>query len=264
VAIDVSGPTSTPLGAVAALLQACDEAFLRGGCTLVNTTAETQAPERSIRIAWSDSEQLAVHIELHVPGRSTPERVRNLSFLQGDNIVERWRSVGLIAGTLADESLVLESKSNSPRPPDPPPHHPLSLSLPAEPRPNLPRPRNATWLDGAFVTGPALSRWQYGATLRGGHAISGPIFTLVGVRYSELPRDSDGLKMRWLTTSVGMGLRQWPAHGWLQVDFRLEILSELAQASALDSATGKVDATGRLACALSWRESIRGVPRWCS
>ena len=229
------------------MLQACDEAFLRGGCALADASAVTPPPQRSIRIAWSDSEQLAVHLELTIPGQIKPERVRDLSFLPGDNIIERWRSVGLVAGTLADESLLFESHSNPPQPPIPPPIHPLSPSLPGTPRPHPPRPRQATWLDGAFTTGPVLSRWQLGGALRGGHALGGALFTLVGVRYSELPRDSDGLKLRWLTTSVGMGLRTWPAPGWLEADFRLEILSELAQASALDSATGNVDASGRLA-----------------
>ncbi len=248
VAIDVSVPNSAPAGAVAALLQACDEAFSRGGCELTSAGVDDPFAKRLVRIQWTDSTQLAVHVELGNSGQLEPQRVRDLAFLPGDSVVERWRSVGLVVGTLADESLLLESGSKPAVLAPKPPLRPTQIaSSPPAPRTNPHRMHQATWLDGAFATGPALSRWQVGAALRGGHALGGPLFTLVGVRYSVLPRDADGVELRWITTSIGLGLRNWPVHGWLEVDFRAELLGGLTQATVSDSTTGNVDAAGRWA-----------------
>jgi hypothetical protein len=166
-----------------------------------------------------------------------------LVFEPDDSVVERWRSVGYVAGTLADESLAAVSQTAPagamapPKPAAPPP-------TPTVPhRPTLP----PTFIDLQLAVGSAPSGWRMGGLLRGAHMLSGPFFGALGVRYAQQPEDSQGLRLEWFVPSVGGGLRASPFEAQLDLDFRVELVAELARARASDPETGHTQTRGRWA-----------------
>jgi hypothetical protein len=238
VSIDVSGPTVGDPRAQYALVQACDEAFSAGRCGLATEAVPAGSAVRHARVRWLDEDQLRVRVELAEHGQA---QRRELEFRTTDSPIERWRAVGLVVGTIADEST---ARSMTAAPPAP------AVSTPTpEPSPRaVPTPLAPpdAWLDATFIGGPALgSSWRFGGSLRTSHRVYGPVFALGSVRYAERPTDARNLQLRWFWPSIGAGGTWRPAMDF-DLQARLELLAELAEATATDG-RGRQDSSKRWA-----------------
>lgn len=249
VSVDVSAVGGGSPDAVAALIEACDLAFSRGTCGTRDNAPGSREPDRRVSIEWADADQLSAHVELRVDANAAPERTRDLEFQRDDSLIERWRSAGYVAGTLADESLT----AAEPPKPSPAPASPVSPAprrarfVPQPPRALVPAPPTLppTWVDLQAIAGPTLSGLRIGALVRGGYTITAPVFATFSFRYSF--RDANGVELSWIVPSIGAGVRTSPVPDRLDLDLRLELIGEAARASASDPQTGRVDADHRWA-----------------
>lgn len=254
VTIDVSATNTGTPDALAALVEACDQAFSLGTCRLLPNEPGDAAPDRAVTIQWSGADALGAHVELRATPTAPAELTRDLTFQPSDGMVERWRSVGYVAGTLADESLASRQGTRERSKPAPAPAPARARSpRPAAPRaiatppaaPTLPR----TWIDAQASASRVLNGWRIGGTVRAGHAIEGPLFGVLGTRYSAGSRDVRGvpLELQWLTPSIGVGWRASPDARHFDFGVRLEVTYELTTASARDARTGTTDSARRWA-----------------
>lgn len=200
--------------AVAALEEACSAAYSRGRC-VVGAPARDEGMRARVR--WQPGESSA---DVAIEGQ--PGRV--LSFSEEDAVMERWRAVGLILGTLARDA---PERRNEP-----------TVRAPVRPRAELPRASSKgvsprSWLSIAALAGPMGSGWRYGGSLRASHAVATPAFGLLGVRYSLRARGEHGVALGFMSASIGAGLR-WPVSGTLDLSPRLELVGELTRATADD------------------------------
>jgi hypothetical protein len=167
-----------------------------------------------------------------------PERTwqsRRMEFRAEDEPMERWRSVGLVIGTLAadytqhpERPRELETPiSASPEPP--PPSRPCGLSV-----------------EGGFVSGVPFNGvpWSVGPFVRGSfRPASLPIGITISLRYEK---DIDrGLDFDLELASGSLGGAARVTLGSVGLQFRLELLRQLIVLSAKDDATGTVETRGR-------------------
>lgn len=229
--LDVSATNTGTPDALAALVEACNQAFSRGTCSLGEAHAQAVAPDRTVVVEWSD--ERTVRVRLVRSHGETEDAARDLEFQPSDSLVERWRSVGYVAGTLADESLAAQARI-TPHAPNPPAKtSPSPKSERTAPPPNSPaRALPHTWIDADFGAGPALRVWRLGGLLRGGHLLAGPWFVTLATRYSRqsVRVAAVPLTLQWFTPSIGMGWREnLPP---LELNLRSEGFYELTRASA--------------------------------
>ncbi len=224
---------ATDLGAAAA--QACSASMHEARCA-VSSGPPADAP--SVRAAVTFDADGSVRI---VVQRGSNSERRALRFRVEDSAVERWRSVGLVVGTLAQG--LLERPSAPPAPTSPPPR-PTPPPPPAIPLPAPP----PVWVDLGALASPALDdgSWKGGPSLRVGYAIAGlPLATIASFRYALRGGDEAGLEVHWLSGGVGLG-GQWSfLADRLWVHVRAELVGQLALAKVDEPFTGRVDEASR-------------------
>jgi hypothetical protein len=104
VAIEIVAPAEAPVLA-RPMLDACSAAVRSGQCEL-STEASTEPRIASATVRWSDPSERSVRIDVTgVAPDTAAVRLRVLAFKDTDDIVERWRSVGLTIATLVGDAL---------------------------------------------------------------------------------------------------------------------------------------------------------------
>lgn len=189
-----------------ALVAACSESVVDGDCVL-GGGAKRPAEARAVAIvSWPDS--TTGHIELGVRRESRVRWiVRDLRFGGDDPPAERWRSVGLVIGTLVGEAEASARVEQLPAPPPAAPR-PTTHVLAAEP----PAPEavaTRAWIGLDAVAGPALDdgSWRFG----GGPTVAvdgplGPLAIVASARYALRPR-SDSVSVDVLALAAGVAAR---------------------------------------------------------
>lgn len=222
--------TASPNASV--LIAACSAAVTDGECKLGPESGETRAV---VIVSW-DAAHSRAHIEIGVPqdGRNRWTN-RDLDFIASDPEPERWKSVGLVIGTLVGqaERERTEPKTTAPAP-TPPPVTPPPAPAPKtdEPPPQTPPP-NRLWLGAELVVGPALDdgSWRFGPGVVGVYDVAPDrVFALTTLRYMVRPADSQDVDARWIGVSLGVGLHHEPARGW-RIEGRAETLLERMDAT---------------------------------
>jgi hypothetical protein len=90
-------------------------------------------------------------------------------------------------------------------------------------------------MSAGALAGPLGSGWRFGGSLRAAQVVLEPAFVLLSMRYAVRPRDAHQVTLGFLAPSIGVGVQLAPAPSF-DLDLRLEILAELARASAIDGA----------------------------
>jgi hypothetical protein len=226
--------SETP-GGESALADACSAALSDGVCVFVPPLGEhTKVAEVAVELGDNEA-----GITVRGPGG---EAVRRIRFAQGDETIERLRSTGLIAGTLAEGLRRAPPQVEPPRKP-----------APVEPAPPVRAPGVVKapptfWLDLAAVAGPALDdgSWKGGPSLRASYTIAGlPISGLVSARYGYRRPDEAELSVHGFSGSVGLGGQLLLLDERLWLHARVELVGELIAAFASDPFTGREDQASR-------------------
>lgn len=205
----------------AALVQACSTAVSDGECRLGQETPDARA---IVIVSWNPEHRRA-HIEIGV-ARSGKDRWsrRELDFSESDPEPERWKAVGLIAGTLVGEAERRQPPAEEPKettPPSPPPVTPRPQPTPppaAHPPPTAsPTPARRAWLGAAFLAGPAFDdgSWRFGPGLVGVVDLPLPrLFAAGSAGYLVRPEDGHDVDARWFVLSLGVGLHHQAGPAW--------------------------------------------------
>ncbi len=227
--------SETP-GGERAVADACSAALSDGVCVF-----EPPADEH-VRIADVAIELGVSEAAIAVRGPGG-EAVRRIRFTPGDEAIERLRSTGLIAGTLAEGLR---------RAPPPPAEMPRKPEAPKPAAPVRAPPVTASpptfWLDLGAVAGPALDdgSWKGGPSLRASYAIAGlPISGLLSLRHAYRQPDEAELSVHWFSGSVGLGGQLLLLDERLWLHARVELVGELIAAFASDPFTGREDEASR-------------------
>jgi hypothetical protein len=247
VAIEIAEPPPDPSRELSAvLLTACSDALRNGRCVLAGeVSAPPDESAATARITWSGSR---VHVEVSIAEeRGNERRARELIFSDSHPSLERWRSVGFVAGTLADARMPQPSTSlddpdaaaeggpaaerdlaASPKGPGPLPNAapPPSDELRVAAGPALTSsPR--LWIDLGPVTGPGFAdgAWRLGGFFALAYAVRSS-FVQASVGYSGLPKDESGLSAHWIAPGIGAGHSLFDMQGGLSLKLRLELLLE--------------------------------------
>lgn len=229
------------------LVQACSSAVTEGGCQLGPETGATRAV---VIVSW-DPEHRRAHLQIGaVRGGKDQWATRELYFRESDPLPERWKSVGLIIGTLVGEAereqeaaRKAEASASTPPPIAPASSQPKpTKALPTAPEP----PRSGrvwpdrVWLGVELAAGPALDdgSWRFGPGLMGMYeARELNLVALAGARYLQRPKDSHEVSMRWLELSLGPGVAYEPSPG-LRLEGTTEALAQRVDASAESDSGG--------------------------
>ncbi len=173
---------------VDALAAACTAALTNGRCRVADDAADNPTVRATLTFGADDA---SARIVVRGPGG---EAERTLRFGANDAAVERWRSSGLVIGTVAEG--VREAPPPSPRQPGPkPPPSPVKPAPSPPPRPSEPPP---VWIDAGLTVGPALEDGSArgGPVLRLGYGLGSlPIAVLVGATYSYRGPDERGVEV---------------------------------------------------------------------
>ncbi len=219
------------------MVAACTQAVADGEC---QTAVSDPADARAIAMVSWDPARTSVRIELGVKsGGSTRWVSRRLDFRDGDPEIERWRSVGLVVGTLvgeAEQEVERTRVAESPKPgptPSPPAARTIDVSptVPPPARPSLPPTR--LWLGVEAVVGPALDdgSWRTGAGVLALYDFPrAPVLGVGALRYVARPADDRDVAARWFGLSFGLGLHHAPLPQ-LRLEVRGEALVERMDAS---------------------------------
>ena len=230
-------PTSdAPPSAAAALINACRASAAGRSCEL-SVSARSAESDVVASVDFVDAEQRLATIRIglgQLPGRTW--QTRRMEFRPADDTVERWRSVGLVIGTLAADYTQQR------------PERPVEAATPVRetPPPFTGARGRSLSIDAGLVGGIALN----GAPWSGGpHARASlfpwraPVAITLALRYEkdleggqdfdlEVGSGSVGAAGRWLLGPIGL-------------QPRLELLRQLIVLSAKDAATGAVQSRGR-------------------
>jgi hypothetical protein len=238
-------PDSAP-HAAAILIEACSKSLPERGCQLASGDQAAE-PRSGFALVRRRGERTLV-IELGVRRDQEVRWVlRELEFRADDPEEERFRSTGLVIGTLVGQA----ERERAPAP-SPPPVADRSRRSAAVDRPreihSVARPwRAAIGVDA--VGGPALDQgsWRFGAGLGADYRLGLlPAFAHLGVRYAARPTDADGLSMNWASAAAGAGA-EWDLSRPLKLESTAALVVERVGASATSAATGERDSGARLA-----------------
>jgi len=228
VAVEIAPPDS-PKENVAVLLAACTRAKRGGECVLAADVAGTGTSAVAI-VTWQGNARALVEVGLRRQGN--PEwRTRTLEFDPNrDDLLERWRAVGFVVGTLANEETA--SPATEPeRSPDSaasasakPPADAPKRDEPESPAPDADgaeggggEPARAPEytpvfgrargrLDVGATLGPAFDEVRFGGLVRGEVQLPDPVRAQITLRYLERPSGAEELRAQWITMSAGLGL----------------------------------------------------------
>jgi hypothetical protein len=214
VAVEIA-PPDAPKEHVAVLLSACSRAKRDGVECLLAADAPAGGSSAVAIITWQGSSRALVEVGLRREGR--PEwRSRSLDFAAArDDVIERWRAVGLVVGTMANEQLEEARPAEAQAEPEPEPEPapaPTPVPLPRATEPGK-RQRATTRLEPAqgridlgAAVGPALAALRFGGLLRGELRLPDPLRIQLTARYLERPSGERQLRAQWITASLGLGV----------------------------------------------------------
>jgi hypothetical protein len=239
VAVEIAPPDS-PKESVAVLLAACTRAKRGGECVLAADVAGNGTSAVAI-VTWQGNARALVEVGLRREGH--PEwRTRTLEFDPNrDDLLERWRAVGFVVGTLANEETP-SAESEPERTPKPQESAPPKA--PAEKAKRGARDGKATELEssdnevaestgsgegtrsdegastryepmfgrargrldvGASI-GPAFDEVRFGGLVRAEVQLPDPLRAQITLRYLERPSGAEELRAQWITMSAGLGV----------------------------------------------------------
>ena len=184
----------------AAALSACSDALKHRRCA-ANDDPEAQAGTVSAEaiIAWPDGDDRHVHVVLERFDIRPSRRIkRDTRFAEGDPMIERWRTVGLVIAALVGES---ESPSGGNEGSDEQPL--LGPSARAG-------DGSAGWVGLSALAGPGIDdgSLRLGGALEGAIALrSSPGFFFTVLSHALRPVDERNLDVRWTTVALGGGAR---------------------------------------------------------
>jgi hypothetical protein len=228
------------------LIEACNKSLPERGCRLASGDQGGE-PRSGFALVRRRGERTLV-IELGVRGREEVRWVlRELSFRADDPEEERWRTAGLVIGTLVGQA-ENESRRESAPPTrsgaearSPPP---FVREWTREAQPAVRQWRAAIGVDG--WAGPALDRgtWRFGAGLGADYRLgSSPAFAHLGLRYAAGPADS-GLSVNWASGAAGAGVH-WDVSRPLKLESTAALVVERVSATATSG--GESDSGSRVA-----------------
>lgn len=233
VAVEIA-PVDAPREQVAVLLAACTRAKRGSECVLASEVPNDSASAVAI-VTWQGSSRALVEVGLRREGRAE-WRTRTLEFQLGkDEPLERWRAVGLVVGTLANEELEQKAERSAQDVPSADPGKPATKPAPAEPpKPREPDTDDASdeseseseresderepgavprylgpvraRLDLGAAAGPALDALRFGGLVRAELRLPDPIRVQLTSRYLERPSSANALRAQWITVSLGLGV----------------------------------------------------------
>ncbi|HEY3497921.1 MAG TPA: hypothetical protein VGK73_24650 [Polyangiaceae bacterium] len=226
IVIDV-GVTDPPRELTTVLVEACTRAATETTCHLVRDAPE--GPYAAIAIVTWEAED-RVRIEVGLRRETGAEwRSRQISFQQADVVVERYRSVGFVIGTVA--TAPPEEPPPAPPAPEPPPAPPPVPVVPLKPPRATPKPpppppsRGFVGLAGLIGRGLDEGGPRYGGNLRAGIRVIDRVAVLLSASASVRPRDDQGLALAWMDAGLGLGVAVGaPTRSHLEL--RLEMLGE--------------------------------------
>lgn len=201
-------------------LESCSEALVEEQCAAADPNAQRPAPYRA-SLTWRDE----LHVEVEVRGDESQGSAllrRNVTFLPGDALEERYRAAGLIIA-----SFVLAQRP-APRPPPPP------RAFPAPPPP----PKFQRYgIDLAGLGGPGLERGplRAGGTLRTVFRPSVHTPWLAILLAGRASHRRDEPRLTWVDLSIGLGARLAQLDV-LSIHARLELVLQRLFARARDAA----------------------------
>jgi hypothetical protein len=208
IAVEIA-PPDAPREQVTALLTACSRAIADSECVLASEAPEGGALAVAI-VTWQSDGQAFVEVGMRRQGR--PEwRSRTVSFGGDDEVVERWRTVGFVVGTLArgeaGDAPATEEKPLPPKTPEPAPvQHEAPRPPPPRPRVVAPPPRGPARaaLDLGAEGGPGLGgKVRSGGSMRTRWPFQEPLRAVASLKYLE--QNNSIPKGSWLTVGAGLG-----------------------------------------------------------
>jgi hypothetical protein len=213
----------------------CESAIGIGRCPLAASVAASAVIHWHAVVRTEEGEPLGLQIEFRGHSASGPLLAqRALFFSDRDALESRWAAAGLVIAALVTEAEAFEAVP-VPSAPKVGPEHPTPL-----PRPSMP-----FGFDVGFVTGPGLQHGAYraGAFGRGwiGVLTVPGVFAVAGVRYAERSGDAS---LRWLTLSLGAGIRLGRRGALVNVDMMATPLLERMLITAFDPSSGRSDSGG--------------------
>jgi hypothetical protein len=232
----------------ATLVGACTTAVSDGECRL--GTSSDAAARAVVLVTWS-AEHRHAKVEIGVKGRERSRWVsREIDFREADPEAERWRSVGLVIGTLVPITEREAAAETGPPGTSPSGAGGAGAATPSAPKPEktaatppapapsaAPNPEPTTptarppaaaaarlWLGLEGVAGPALDdgSWRFGAGFVSVYDFPGVLLASGTLRYSARPSTDTDTDERWFTGALGVGLQGRPLPA-----LRLEGRSEL-------------------------------------
>jgi hypothetical protein len=234
VAVEIA-PVDAPREQVAILLSACTRAKRGSECVLAADVANEATSAVAI-VTWQGSSRALVEVGLRREGRSE-WRTRTLEFDPGkDEPLERWRAVGLVVGTLANEELEQERPTSAAPEGAPAQQATKPATKPAEAAGRRAKPERSepnedggddddgddreyeivtgpsylgpvrARLDLGAAAGPALEAMRFGGLVRAELRLPDPIRLQLTTRYLERPSSANDLRAQWITVSLGLGL----------------------------------------------------------
>ena len=229
VAVEIAPPDS-PKENVAVLLSACTRAKRGGECVLAADVSGSGTSAVAI-VTWQGNARALVEVGLRREGN--PEwRTRTLEFDPNrDDLLERWRAVGFVVGTLANEetpSTESDPARTSKAPEATPPaatREKAKQRESEEPRTTDAEGKESTEsagttvdeyepvfgrargrLDVGAALGPAFDEVRFGGLVRGEVQLPEPVRAQITLRYLERPSGAEELRAQWITMSAGLGV----------------------------------------------------------
>lgn len=213
IAVEIA-PLDVRRDEVQVLLAACTRAAADAECVLASEAPPGGAAAVAI-VTWQGESEAFVEVGMRREGRPV-WRSRTVNFAANDELVERWRTLGFVVGTLARNELAGDTepeptapteRSTNPPPvaPSPPP---VSVRPPPPEKPSKKPGAALAAIDLGAEVGPGLgSGVRSGGLLRTRLPLQDPLRAILSLKYVEqngsLP---DG---RWFTLGAGLA---W-AHG---------------------------------------------------
>lgn len=245
------GPERSP-AQLTTLLSACNDAARGGQCRLASKKAASDAPADAVAVVTWNGDWARVEVWRH-RGRAgfEPPRARELEFDATNPPLERWRTLGFVAGTLASDTA--DEEAARARTAGEAPAEGATLtggerapsdSAEARTRHGAPPERSAgsrttlrpagrsLWVDLASGTGPGFDSgpFRLGGLTRVSYVVSRS-FVRGSLGYFGQSNGQTGFSARWLSGSLGVGHRPWSSSGGLGLDLRLEAVVQSVRAS---------------------------------
>jgi hypothetical protein len=215
-----------------ALAAACTAALSSGRCVV------SSGGTALVRAMLSLQADGTARIALTGPGGEAERRLR---FAEADAPVERWRSAGLVIGTVA------EGLREKPPRPTPPPQ-PASPPPPRIDEPSKQEQPPPLWIDVGAQVGPALedASARGGPVLRVGYGIADlPIAVTASAAYAYRSADDRELEVHWLTAGGGAAAVFRLLDDELWLDARAEIVAHFLAARATAGASEQAGSASR-------------------